>query len=600
LGNNEENNMYDASENDLRFAIQHGLDPKMRELVASVYDISDDTVDAVLSEAAKFSRDVLAPLNQSGDEQGCTWHADNTVSTPDGFKEAFKAMGDAGWCSIEASEEYGGQNMSKIISAATAEMWHSANMSFSLCHLLSQGQIHALEAFGSEEQKQTYLPKLVDGTWTGTMNLTEPHAGTDLGALKSSATPEGDHYRIKGQKIFITYGEHDMADNIVHLVLARVDGAPEGIKGISLFIVPKFMVNDDGSQGDRNDVKCVSIEHKLGINGSPTAILQFGEADGAIGYLVGEENQGLSIMFAMMNDARFGVGVQGLSIANRAFHQAKSYASERVQGVPIDRELGDTIHHHPDVMRLLSSMRADIEAMRGVMIYSAAAKDLARNELDNASFWNSRSELMIPILKGWLTEQSVDIASNGVQVHGGMGFIEETGAAQHYRDARILPIYEGTTAIQANDLVYRKTLRDQGVAVRALVSDVRETATKLVDAEGDIGVVAKAVLKATNEADDAITAVLTGGMSVRESGAVSVPFLMMLGTLCGAWVSLQTASAAAEQKRSGKWDETFLDAKVAFAKVFATQSLPKVGQYAQTIMAGGAAVEGVSPEMLWA
>jgi len=345
--------MYDASENDLRFAITHALDPKMHEMVAGVYDLSNDTVDAVLSEAARFSRDVVAPLNYSGDTEGSTWHSPDKVTTPSGFKEAFKAMGEAGWCSIEASEEYGGQNMSKIISAATAEMWHSANLSFSLCHLLTQGQIHALEGFGSDEQKQTYLPKLVDGSWTGTMNLTEPQAGTDLGALKTSATPDGDHYRIKGQKIYITYGEHDMSDNIVHLVLARVKGAPEGIKGISLFIVPKFMVNEDGSLGDRNDVHCVSIEHKLGINGSPTAVLQFGEEDGAVGYLVGEENQGLKIMFAMMNDARFGVGVQGLSIANRAFHQAKSYASERVQGIPMERELGDTIQHHPDVMRLL-------------------------------------------------------------------------------------------------------------------------------------------------------------------------------------------------------------------------------------------------------
>lgn len=591
--------MYDASENDLRFAIQHGLDPNMREMVSSVYDISDDTVDAVLSEAAKFSRDVLAPLNQSGDQQGCTWNSDFTVETPTGFKEAFKAMGEAGWCSIEASEEFGGQAMSKIISAATAEMWHSANMAFSLCHLLSQGQIHALEAFGSDAQKETYLPKLVDGSWTGTMNLTEPHAGTDLGALKSSATREGDHYRIKGQKIFITYGEHDMADNIVHLVLARVEGAPEGIKGISLFIVPKFMVNEDGSLGERNDVKCVSIEHKLGINGSPTAILQFGEVEGAIGYLVGEENQGLSIMFAMMNDARFGVGVQGLSIANRAFHQAKSYASERVQGVPIDRQNGDTIHHHPDVMRLLSSMRADIEAMRGLMIYSAAANDLAKNKLDNADFWQARSELMIPILKGWLTERSVNIASDGVQVHGGMGFIEETGAAQHYRDARILPIYEGTTAIQANDLIYRKTIRDQGVAVRALVSDIRDSAKELSTSDDTVGFVAKSLLNATQSVDQALDAILTGGLSVRESGAVSVPLLMMLGTLCGGWMTLGSAAAATKQKGTGNWDETFLDAKIAYAKVFATQSMPKVGQYAQTILSGGPAIEAVSPEMLW-
>jgi len=592
--------MFDASENDLRFAIQHGLNPEMHKLVANIYDISNDTVNAVLSEAAKFARDVLAPLNQTGDQQGCTWNSDNTVQTPDGYKDAYKEMRQSGWCSIEASEEFGGQNLSKVISAATAEMWHSANMSFSLCHLLSQGQIHALEAFGSTEQKQTYLPKLVDGSWTGTMNLTEPHAGTDLGALKSSATPEGDHYRIKGQKVYITYGEHDMAENIVHLVLARVDGAPEGIKGISLFIVPKIMVNTNGSLGKSNDVKCISIEHKLGINGSPTAVLQFGENDGAIGYLVGAENQGLTIMFAMMNDARFGVGVQGLSISNRAFHQAKSYAAERIQGVPINRKLGDTIHHHPDVMRLLASMRAEIEAMRGIMIYTAAATDLAKNETNNTSVWKSRSELMIPILKGWLTERSVEIASDGIQIHGGMGFIEETGAAQHYRDARILPIYEGTTAIQANDLIYRKTLRDEGLAVKGLVAEIRDTANKINISCDPLSSITSSLILATHSADIAIDAILNKKMSAREVGAISVPFLMMLGTLCGAWMTLSSAHAAIGQKGSKTWDQCFLDAKVAYASVYATQCLPKVQQYSQTIQTGGQVIETVSPEMLWA
>jgi len=592
--------MFDASENDLRFAIQHGLNPKMHRLVADIYDISNDTVDAVLSEAAKFARDVLAPLNQTGDQQGCTWNSDNTVRTPHGFKEAYKEMRQAGWCSIEASEDFGGQNLSKVISAATAEMWHSANMSFSLCHLLSQGQIHALEAFGNSEQKQTYLPKLVDGSWTGTMNLTEPHAGTDLGALKSSATPEGDHYRIKGQKVYITYGEHDMAENIIHLVLARVDGAPEGIKGISLFIVPKIMINTNGSLGKPNDVKCISIEHKLGINGSPTAVLQFGENDGAIGYLVGAKNQGLTIMFAMMNDARFGVGVQGLSISNRAFHQAKSYAAERIQGVPINRKLGDTIHHHPDVMRLLASMRAEIEAMRGIMIYTAAATDLAKNETNNTSVWKSRSELMIPILKGWLTERSVEIASDGIQIHGGMGFIEETGAAQHYRDARILPIYEGTTAIQANDLIYRKTLRDEGLAVKGLVAEIRDTANKINISCDPLSSITSSLILATHSADIAIDAILNKKMSARQVGAISVPFLMMLGTLCGAWMTLSSAHAALGQKGLGTWGQCFLDAKLAYARVYTTQSLPKIQQYTQTIQAGGQAIDAISPEMLWA
>lgn len=591
--------MFDASENDLRFAIQHALGAEIHKLISEIHDISNDTVDAVLYEAAKFARDVIAPLNHSGDQEGCKWIPDNSVKTPKGFKEAYKEMSEAGWCSIEASEEFGGQDLSKIISAAAAEMWHSANISFSLCHLLSQGQIHALEKYGTPKQKQTYLPKLIDGSWTGTMNLTEPHAGTDLGSLKSMAFRQGNHYLIKGQKIYITYGEHDMSENIIHLVLARVEGAPSGIKGISLFIVPKFLINVDSSLGEKNDVKCISIEHKLGINGSPTTVLQFGENQGAIGFLVGEENQGLSIMFAMMNDARFGVGVQGLSISNRAFHQAKSYAAERVQGIPLDRKEGDSIHHHPDVMRLLSSMRSEIEAMRGIMFYTAAAIDLSKNESSESKFWLSRSELMIPIMKGWLTERSVSIASDGIQIHGGMGFIEETGAAQHYRDARILPIYEGTTAIQANDLLHRKILRDEGSSILELINEIKLEAKVINEADINLNFSSKQLLDAANLANDTINYIVKNKKLLRQLSAVSVPILMMMGTLCGGWMTLRSANAASKQKNTGNWSLTFLDAKFSYTNIFASHCLPNIQKYHQLIKTGGEPIESITPEMLW-
>ncbi len=572
--------MFNADETDIRFAIQHvvGLD-KVTDLVPfAEYDT--EICDAVLSEAAKLATEVIAPLNKSGDA-GSIWHADNTVTTPAGFADAFKAMGGGGWTGIGTKEEYGGQNMPAILSAATREMWHSANMGFALCHLLTEGLIHALQTSASEEQKQMFIPPMAEGRWTGTMNLTESQAGTDLAAIRTQAVPEGDHYRIKGQKIFITYGEHDMSENIVHLVLARTPDAPNGVKGISVFIVPKFLVNADGSLGARNDVKCVSIEHKMGINGSPTAVLQYGEDGGAIGYLVGAENQGLNIMFKMMNHARFGVGIQGLSISNRAYYQALSYAQERRQGTPLDCNEGDAIIHHPDVMRLLATMRAEIEAMRPLALYGAVALDHGHYDTGEAkSNWQTRAELMVPIIKGWMTERSINIASDGVQVHGGMGFIEETGAAQHLRDARILTIYEGTTAIQANDLMFRKTLRDQGVAVRALIEDIK------TDADAPL-------LAAVGQAEAAVDYILTGGLTPREASAVSVPYLMMLGTLSGGWMALKNKRAARAQMETGNWNANFLKAKIAHADVFAAHSLPRVSSLAQTILHGSDSIEAM-------
>jgi alkylation response protein AidB-like acyl-CoA dehydrogenase len=572
--------MYNADETDIRFAIHHVIGMGMITDLAPFADYDADICDAILSEAAKLATEVIAPINQSGDA-GSTWHPDNTVTTPIGYAEAFKALGEGGWTGIGTAEEYGGQNMPAILCAATREMWHSANMGLALCHLLTEGLIHALQTSASEEQKQIYVRPMAEGRWTGTMNLTESQAGTDLAAISTQAIPQGNHYLIKGQKIFITYGEHDMSENIVHLVLARTPDAPAGVKGISVFIVPKFLVNEDGSLAARNDVKCVSIEHKMGINGSPTAVLQYGENEGAIGYLVGEENQGLNIMFSMMNHARFGVGIQGLSIANRAYYQALSYAQERRQGTPLDRTEGDAIIHHPDVMRLLATMRAEIEAMRPLALYGATALDLGHYGTgESKSKWQTRAELMVPIIKGWMTERSIGIASDGVQVHGGMGFIEETGAAQHLRDARILTIYEGTTAIQANDLMFRKTLRDQGVSVRGLIEDIRKDADKTL-------------LTAITAAETALDHILKGGLSTREAAAISVPYLMMLGYLTGGWMALKNKNAAILQQGTGDWDANFLKAKIAHADVYAAHSLPCVTSLVQTILNGSDSIEAM-------
>ena len=427
-----------------------------------------DTAQAVLEECARFNEGVIAPLNRDGDQNPSTWH-DGAVTTTPGFKDAYRQYAEGGWQGLQHPAEFGGQGLPKTIGAACIEINNSANLSFALCPLLTDGAIEALLTAGSDELKRVYLPRMVSGEWTGTMNLTEPQAGSDLALVRSRAEPQADgSYKVFGTKIFITYGEHDMADNIVHLVLARVTGAPEGVKGISLFVVPKFLVESDGSLGARNDVHCVSIEHKLGIKASPTAVLQFGDAGGAVGYLVGQENRGLEYMFIMMNAARYAVGVQGIAIAERAYQQAAAYAKERVQGRPVDGSLPGrgAIIHHPDVKRMLMTMRALTEGCRAMALIAAAAYDAAHAHPDaevrkqNQAFY----EFMVPLVKGFSTEMSIEVASLGVQVHGGMGFIEETGAAQHYRDARILTIYEGTTAIQANDLVGRKTARDGGAA----------------------------------------------------------------------------------------------------------------------------------------
>ncbi|HEY9209430.1 MAG TPA: acyl-CoA dehydrogenase family protein, partial [Acidovorax sp.] len=470
---------YTAPVKDMLFNMQHLANIEQIAQIPGFEDAGIDTAQAVLEECAKFTEGVLAPLNFEGDKNPSSWK-DGVVTATPGFKDAFRQLAESGWQGLQHPADFGGQGLPKTIGAACMEMLNSANMSFALCPLLTDGAIEALLTAGSDELKAIYLEKLISGQWTGTMNLTEPQAGSDLALVRTKADPQPDGtYKIFGTKIFITWGEHDMAENIVHLVLARVAGAPEGVKGISLFVVPKFLVNKDGSLGARNDAHCVSIEHKLGIKASPTAVLQFGDHGGAVGYLVGQENRGLEYMFIMMNAARYGVGIQGIAIAERAYQKAVQYAKDRVQSRPVDGSINASaaIIHHPDVRRMLMTMRAFTEGCRAMAAVVAAAYDAAHHHPDadtrkqNATFY----EFMMPLVKGYSTEMSQEVTGLGVQVHGGMGFIEETGAAQYYRDAKILTIYEGTTAIQANDLVGRKTARDGGQTARAIAAQIETT-----------------------------------------------------------------------------------------------------------------------------
>ena len=476
-------------------------------------EASLDVVEAILDESAKFTGGVLAPLNRSGDEEGAKW-ADKSVTMPKGFKEAYAQFVDNGWNALSGNPEHGGQGLPKVVSAAVQEMWKSANMSFSLCPLLTLGAIEALELAGTDAQKEMYLPNMVSGKWTGTMNITEPQAGSDLAAIRSRAVPQGDGtYRIFGQKIFITYGDHDMAENTIHLVLARTPDAPEGVKGISLFVVPKFMVNADGSLGARNDTYCVSIEHKLGIHASPTCVMALGDNGGAVGTMVGKENEGLKYMFVMMNAARFAVGLEGLAIAERAYQHAVAYARERVQGRAIEGSAaGVAIIRHPDIRRMLMQMRSQVEAMRALAYSVAAAHDAAARHTDAAQRAQNQAyvDLMIPVVKGWSTENGNTLSYLGVQVFGGMGFVEEAGAAQFMRDARITTIYEGTTGIQANDLMGRKIAREGGATIKAVIGMMEQTRGEVLKQTGPAFVALAAALgrgiEALKQATDYIVA----------------------------------------------------------------------------------------------
>jgi len=580
---------YIAPLKDIRFVMQElaGLDQIVT--LPGCEEASSDVIDAILDEAAKFAGAVLSPLNRVGDRDGAKWK-DTIVTTSPGFKEAYRQFVDNGWNGLGCDPEFGGQGLPKLLSTAVSEMWKAANHAFSLCPMLTQGAIEALMIAGTDTQKAAYLPNLISGEWTGTMNLTEPSAGSDLAAVRSRAEPVGDGtFRIFGQKIFITYGEHDMTDNIVHLVLARIPNAPEGVKGISLFVVPKFMLNADGTPGERNDVFCVSIEHKLGIHGSPTAVLAFGDNGGAIGTLLGEENRGLEYMFIMMNAARFNVGLEGLGDAERAYQRAVAYAKDRVQGTEVGVRGGPKVPiiKHPDVRRMLMSMRARIEAMRALAYVTAAAQDNAHNNPDEAARNQGQAfaELMIPVVKGWSTESAIDIASLGIQVHGGMGFIEETGAAQHLRDARITTIYEGTTAIQANDLIGRKIAREKGVTILAVIAEMRAAAAQL---GGDLAAIGARQSAAVDALERAVFWIIANFSSVPKAAHVgAVPFLHLFGIVAGGW-QMGRAAVIAQAKIALADNDPFWTAKLLTARFYADHFLIQAAGLADSIVAGAA------------
>ncbi len=603
---------YTAPLKDMLFVIEQLADLDAVAALPGFEDATPETARAVLEENARFVQDVIAPLNRAGDTAPSSWH-DGVVTTTAGFKEAFRSYAEAGWQGVQHDVDYGGQGLPKLIATPCIEMLNAANLSFALCPLLTDGAIEALMTAGSDAQKATYLANLIAGKWTGTMNLTEPQAGSDLAQVRTRAVPRGDGtYRVFGQKIYITYGEHDMAENIVHLVLARTPDAPEGVKGISLFTVPKTLVNADGSLGARNDVYCASIEHKLGIKASPTAVLLFGDGNfpvageaGAIGELVGEENRGLEYMFVMMNAARFQVGMQGIAIAERAYQQAVGYAKDRVQSRDVAGSNGPvSIIHHPDVRRMLMTMRAQVEAARAIAYVTAAAYDAAHRSDDAATRKQNQAfyEYLVPIVKGWSTELSIEVASLGVQVHGGMGFIEETGAAQHYRDARILTIYEGTTAIQANDLVGRKTVRDGGATAHGIVAQVRRTAAELAASTSpahaaDLKAIAKRLAAGAAALEEVIDFVVAHARSdIRSVFAGSVPYLMLGGLVLGGWQMARAAALVAARLDAGDADADFHRAKLATARFFADHLLSQAPGLRDGIVEGADAVMALEAE----
>ena len=583
---------YKAPLQDLLFNIEHLARIDQIAAIPGFEDAGLETAQAVLEECARFNEGVLAPLNFEADKAPSS-HSGTSVTTSAGFKEAYKQYTEGGWQGLQHPADFGGQGLPKTIGAACGEILNSANMSFALCPLLTDGAIEALLTAGSDALKATYLDKLVSGQWTGTMNLTEPQAGSDLAAVRTRAEPQPDGtYRVFGTKIFITYGEHDMADNIVHLVLARVQGAPEGVKGISLFVVPKFMVNADGGPGERNDVYCVSIEHKMGIKASPTAVLQFGDHGGAVGYLVGEENRGLEYMFIMMNAARYAVGVQGIAIAERAYQKAVQYASERVQSRPVDGSVAGaaTIIHHPDVRRMLMTMRALTEGCRAMASTAAAAYDAAHHHPDaearrqNQTFY----EFLVPLVKGYSTETSLEVTNLGVQVHGGMGFIEETGAAQYMRDARIIPIYEGTNGIQAIDLALRKLPTNGGETMRAEIRDMRGVIDELrAINHTSFGASAQRFGEALDSFERATDYMLKAvGAAPQEALAGATAYLRMFGLAFGGVGLVRTALAA---HKAGDGDAAN-SARVGVMRFFAEQVIPAMPGLETTVTQGAGAV----------
>ncbi len=593
---------YRAPVKDALFTLRH-IGELDRLAATERYGAADAaTVADVLGEHGRFMQEVFAPLNRSGDVEGLRL-ADGVVTTPSGFREAYAKFVEAGWQGLNAEEEYGGAGFPEAVFTAALEFMTAANGALTMCPGLTTGAIECLQAWGTEEQKETYLRRMVTGEWTGTMNLTEPQAGSDVGLCTTKAEPQGDGtYTITGTKIFISFGEHDMADNIVHLVLARLPGAPAGTRGISLFLVPKFMVNEDGSLGERNDVSCVSIEHKMGIHASPTCVLSYGDNGGAIGFLVGEEHQGLRAMFTMMNSARIAVGVQGVAISDAAYQKALDYAQERRQG----REIGGAGHEpapiivHPDVRRMLLSMRSQIEAMRALALYNAAAIDLSRAlEGDEAEQWRETAELLTPITKGWCTDVGVEITSTAVQVFGGMGFIEESGVAQHFRDMRIAPIYEGTNGIQAMDLVGRKLPMRMGGVMGDHLAKIKATVDELNAVGGELGAVAASLADGVAAVETANAWIFEHGLAdPKQAIAGATPYLGLLGTVTGGWFSARLALAAHAELAAGSDDVEYLRAKIVNARFYATHLLPRAAGYLPGVTAGSALLDEATVEGL--
>ena len=588
---------YNAPLKDMKFVIRDlaGLDRILQ--MPGFESVDEDVVDQILEESGRFSREVLGPLNIPGDQAGCRVE-DRKVILPDGFAEAYQAFAEGGWQALASSPEYDGMGLPEAVAAATMEMWQSANLSLSLCPLLTSGAIAAIEAHASDELKQSYLPKMISGAWTGTMNLSEPQAGSDLAAVKVKAVPDGDHYRISGTKIFITWGDQEFSENVIHLVLARLEDAPGGVRGLSLFLVPKYLLNDEGSVGDRNDLYCASVEHKLGIHASPTCVINFGDGDGSIGYLVGQENKGLAVMFTMMNHARLNVGIQGLAISERAYQLASTYAKERVQGEAAGVKGRVTIIHHPDVRRMLLVMRSLIEAMRATAGTTAAVVDAAHHSADaqERAAAGSRAALLTPIVKAWLTEVAQELTCLGVQVHGGMGFVEETGAAQHMRDARILTIYEGTTGIQANDLVGRKILYDEGKAMKELLQEMRSLDEDLA-AVVDFAPIRSALSGSIEDLEAAVKQLIASAPGDQNApGAASVNLLMLAGTVIGGWQMARAALAARKRLADDDPDPAFLQAKIMTAKFYAAHILPRASAYRQAAVSGSDVIMAMPEE----
>ena len=584
--------MYRAPLRELRFVIEELLGAAQLAACPDLADYSDELAASVLEEAARFAQGVLDPLNRPGDTQGARWTAAGVVTAP-GFRDAYQQFVAGGWPSLGAPSEFGGQQVPQVLATAVQELWGASNLAFKLCPMLTHGAVHALELRGSPEQKRLFLPKMVSGEWTGTMDLTEPQAGSDLAQVRTRAVPDGKRFRLFGQKIFITWGDHDLTSNTIHMVLARIEGSPPGVKGISLFIVPKVLVNDDGSLGARNEVRCVSIEHKLGIHASPTCALAFGDGDGAVGYLVGEANRGLEYMFIMMNTARLSVGIEGYCMGERAFQRAVDWARNRIQGKPpVAQPTGPApIIHHPDVKRMLLTMKSTTEAGRALALYAALQLDLAAHSPDakQRAAAQARGDLLIPIVKGWCTEVGNEVTAIGVQVHGGMGFIEETGAAQYVRDVRITTIYEGTTGIQSNDLIGRKIGRDRGAAMGALIADMSRELEALSTDNAAAGATRKSALDAIALLGSATSTLLEMMASRADLAmAVSVPYLKLCGYVVGGWLMAKSSALAAKHK--GGPEREFYEAKLRTALFYSEHVLPQAIALAHIVRTGANSV----------